>query len=449
MNMKKVIAGVFAGAVAISAVATTMASAKTVTQSPVDKTYNFVNKKYVVSWNGKLDGVVNTTNTNGNDATGTLKVIFSNTDPDFIDDNVKISDVKLTISGASAANTNVTIEKTADMTEDDNNFNVYTVKLYGTGVTAVSDGIPLSVFDAAYGTNPSSEKKVNVTLTYTIKDKTASYSTSQKAKTGKSVLISSDSNENSTLNITTTANFNATSGTKKDLADAIATSLNVTNGATQKATFTNVGEDGKKITANDLIDLDNLVADRKLGTSIINDVEGTKGAEVTFKFKAPAASNDENDNPTNIVVPGIDLSSVTSGKDFGIMVNDSNRLVQTGVLKDYAITFKWDDIVNQTGLYINSAGLIRNIKVKAAKDLVLESINVKVPGLTYDTLSAGESVADTTAAITSATAADTTAATEATTTAAASNPKTGNAPVALAVIPVAIAAAAIIAKKRG
>ena len=39
MNMKKTIAGIFAGAVAISAVATTMASAKTVSYAAIDKTF--------------------------------------------------------------------------------------------------------------------------------------------------------------------------------------------------------------------------------------------------------------------------------------------------------------------------------------------------------------------------------------------------------------------------
>jgi len=49
MNMKKAIAGVFAGAVAISAVATTMASAKTVSYAAIDQTFNLKASGYKAS----------------------------------------------------------------------------------------------------------------------------------------------------------------------------------------------------------------------------------------------------------------------------------------------------------------------------------------------------------------------------------------------------------------
>ncbi|MBQ5315459.1 MAG: hypothetical protein J6J52_05515, partial [Oscillospiraceae bacterium] len=93
-------------------------------------------------------------------------------------------------------------------------------------------------------------------------------------------------------------------------------------------------------------------------------------------------------------------------------------------------------------------------------ELRLASITVKIPELAEtndDTMvedfAAGESatvVEDTLPAATDAPAADAPAATDApATTDAAANPETGNSAAALLAIPAALAAAAIVAKKRG
>ena len=135
----------------------------------------------------------------------------------------------------------------------------------------------------------------------------------------------------------------------------------------------------------------------------------------------------------------------------------------------FAATFAWDDVMSKfqggsyTGL-VHTLGLkIDNSKLPHNKDgvidLELASITVKVPEMAEtddDTMvedivkdfAAGESatvVEDTLPA-----ASDAPAATDApATTDAAANPETGNSAAALLAIPAALAAAAIVAKKRG
>ncbi len=201
-----------------------------------------------------------------------------------------------------------------------------------------------------------------------------------------------------------------------------------------------------------------------------------KGATITFNFfekgikESDSTVTFEDDNNRF----NWDSSSVKSA--ISLRVNNSNVL--SVAMKDFdtekfAATFEWDDVMakfqggSYTGL-VNTLGFkIDNDKLPVLKDsdpeekitLELKSITIKVPEMaeTEDNtmvedivkdFAAGESatvVEDTLPA-----ASDAPAATDApATTDAAANPETGNSAAALLAIPAALAAAAIVAKKRG
>ena len=96
-----------------------------------------------------------------------------------------------------------------------------------------------------------------------------------------------------------------------------------------------------------------------------------------------------------------------------------------------------------TGLAAGT-GLDAAVRIASGKKFVIDSLVVDVPAKKLADLSAGEAAAETTVALETAAPAA-----AADTTAAAANPTTGNAPIALVAIPVAIIAAAVVAKKRG
>ena len=167
------------------------------------------------------------------------------------------------------------------------------------------------------------------------------------------------------------------------------------------------------------------------------------------------------------------MFSASAKSAISLRVNNQNAL--SVAMKDFdkdkfAATFEWDDVMAkfQGGSY---TGLVHTLGLKIDNeklpddadgktiDLELASITIKVPEMAEtddDTMvedivkdfAAGESatvVEDTLPA-----ASDAPAATDApATTDAAANPETGNSAAALLAIPAALAAAAIVAKKRG
>lgn len=169
-----------------------------------------------------------------------------------------------------------------------------------------------------------------------------------------------------------------------------------------------------------------------------------KGATLTFSlYTGTTAATEKTPDEIKRYDNVAPLSSSANAEDFCVAVNynASRNFYSKGVAKDGKIVINWDDVTK--GL---AAGTIWEmaIRIGSGKSFCVDSITVDVPAKTLADLSAGEAAEETTVAL------DTTAAPAAdATTAAAANPTTGNAPIALAVIPVAIIAAAVVAKKRG
>ncbi|MDN5378514.1 MAG: hypothetical protein PWQ76_769 [Clostridiales bacterium] len=537
MNMKKAIAGVFAGAVAISAVATTMASAKTVSYAAIDKTFELSGVKgYKASDYAKTttkflakDGLKEEKATSGVAADVT---ITASDNVNYVIELVNVagvttpvahyeSDTKIEINAADVkALTTTDIETALNKLK-----NVFTVSGLPAGVTdrttpaglangtvwnlttttttttvvnkidkdvSAADTLTLSfsqsianfkiTFDAAgtYGDVTLSEAKPNedttdaismsadskvitiqgitlpadsysVSMSYDVKAPDSSVfkykSEAQKANPNKTVTVSATATDVVTGTGTTTL-FEAMRG----LVDSFEASFEVKSADGSKYLEIVESNDGSYKSAASVLDWTSGVKDGVLknGEDVVDAVseaiEGRLKAQVIFNFDDPKWDDDD----TTYVTVWFDT------KDFGIL----KKTVKMDT-SNWTATVDWADIVKSATSGTSTLGDVSNkiedIRVAVDSEdengskIYLKSITVKGPAESTDVLSAGESVADTTAAITTAAteATTTAAATEATTTAAASNPKTGNAPVALAVIPVAIAAAAIIAKKRG
>jgi hypothetical protein len=423
--MKKAIAGVFAGAVAISAVATTMASAKTVSYPEVEKKFEFTKSGYVIgetkddesyTWNIASEPSAATTSGDAlvltfDKAVNDVRISFVSTSPAF--DSGDIEMVKGDADGYKWVLVNRTLPTT-----------ITSVKVKY-DVNSLSDKVYKYQSDAKEAADALNNVATN---TITITPSTSATTTVYGSLTATSALPI----------------VNDFSYSKKD--DAVV--LGEFNEGEKEWIFDNVGDavsnpEKAKIDGNFYTDF---VEDQidALSETVAGRTKGT----FTFQFDGI----DDWDNYDE------DLD-VTATIYFDI---DGYSTVYTTVDVDMAkqtATVDWAKLVSKIN-YVNAFDIsdkIDNIGFKlSSKDdyidgdtYTLSSITFKADAESYTSLSAGESVADTTAAITSATEATTAAATEDTTTAAASNPKTGNAPVALAVIPVAIAAAAIIAKKRG
>jgi len=171
-------------------------------------------------------------------------------------------------------------------------------------------------------------------------------------------------------------------------------------------------------------------------------VGDAKGATLTFGVYSATSTdsgrgNDKFSDDTNAPI----VSGATA-QDFSFAINtaSSAKFYSAANMKDNKITLSWDEIT--AGLAAGT-GLDAAVRIAAGKKFVIDSVSIDVPAKTLNDLSAGEAAEETTVAL------ETTAAPAADTTAAAANPTTGNAPIALAVIPVAIIAAAVVAKKRG
>ncbi|MBZ4671491.1 MAG: hypothetical protein JG769_1795 [Oscillospiraceae bacterium] len=531
MNMKKAIAGVFAGAVAISAVATTMASAKTVSYAAIDKTFELSGVKgYKASDYAKTttkflakDGLKEEKATSGVAADVT---ITASDNVNYVIELVNVagvttpvahyeSDTKIEINAADVTALTTTDIETAlnklknvfDVSGTPNglaNGTVWNLTTTTTTTTVVNkidkdvsaaDTLTLSfsqsianfkiTFDAAgtYGDVTLSEAKpdendndgilmsadskvitiqgitlpadsYSVSMSYDVKAPDSSVfkykSEAQKANPNKTVTVSATATDVVTGTGTTTL-FEAMRG----LVDSFEASFEVKSADGSKYLEIVESNDGSYKSAASVLDWTSGVKDGVLknGEDVVDAVseaiEGRLKAQVIFNFDDPKWDDDD----TTYVTVWFKTA------DFGIL----KKTVKMDT-SNWTATVDWADIVKSATSGTSTLGDVSNkiedIRVAVDSEdengskIYLKSITVKGPAESAEVLSAGESVSDTTAAITSATAATaattTAAATEATTTtAAASNPKTGNAPVALAVIPVAIAAAAIIAKKRG
>ena len=209
---------------------------------------------------------------------------------------------------------------------------------------------------------------------------------------------------------------------------------------------------------------------------IADTLKDAKGATIAFNFEKKDIDDSVSDKEFAAWVDRYDWNADGMKSAISLRINNSNVLSVDMMEFDkanFSAVYSWDEVMakfqvgSATGL-VNQMGLkINNDKLPAQKDdadkvieLRLASITVKIPELAEtndDTMvedfAAGESatvVEDTLPAATDAPAADAPAATDApATTDAAANPETGNSAAALLAIPAALAAAAIVAKKRG
>lgn len=179
--------------------------------------------------------------------------------------------------------------------------------------------------------------------------------------------------------------------------------------------------------------------------SLIGDA---KGATLTFNVYSTSATDEG--KGVNKFSGGTDapLASSASAEDFAFAVNtqSSNKFYQAKNMVDGKITLNWDDITQ--GL---AAGTIMNgaIRISAGQAFQIDSISLNVPPKTLADLTVGEGTTGSEESLggeaSSEAASSEAASSEAPAT---TSPATGNAPIALAAIPVALAAAVVVAKKR-
>ncbi len=206
-----------------------------------------------------------------------------------------------------------------------------------------------------------------------------------------------------------------------------------------------------------------------IGTEIANTLAANRGAKLVFYFEDKMEAEDDGLESGNSWSQDTGWSNGTT-EDFAIRVNGTKALTGIGVVDKDALTisFDWDTVLAKSNL-VNAVGQVGEIDFKANEEgfLYSEDYDDEEDVATYryqitkivvewpasdavaedmSDLAAGEAETTVEAALPGADAAATTVAAA---TDAAANPSTGNSAVALAVIPVAIAAAAFVAKKRG
>lgn len=215
----------------------------------------------------------------------------------------------------------------------------------------------------------------------------------------------------------------------------------------------------------------NTARNLEVASEIADVLKDAKGATIAFNFAKEDIDDSVSDKEFSQWVDRYDWQSDSMKSAISFRVNNSTVLSVDMMEFDktnFSAVYSWDEVIAKfqvgsvTGL-VNTMGLkIDNSKLPDKKDkdevidLRLESITVKIPEMAdtkddsmVEDFAAGESatvVEDTLPATT-----DAPAATDATTAATdgAANPETGNSAIALLAIPAALAAAAIVAKKRG
>ena len=272
-------------------------------------------------------------------------------------------------------------------------------------------------------------------------------------------------------------------------ADLKTTNVKKDASSTKVGVLLNIETDAKTDRSKTILirNLDGVINDHMNPTNNpLKDIEPTeeiadfltdaKGATIAFNFEKKDIDDSVSDKEFSAWVDRYDWNADGMKSAISLRINNSNVLSVDMMEFDkanFSAVYSWDEVMakfqvgSATGL-VNQMGLkINNDKLPAQKDdadkvieLRLASITVKIPELAEtndDTMvedfAAGESatvVEDTLPAATDAPAADAPAATDApATTDAAANPETGNSAAALLAIPAALAAAAIVAKKRG
>lgn len=181
-----------------------------------------------------------------------------------------------------------------------------------------------------------------------------------------------------------------------------------------------------------------------LTATIANYIGDAKNVKLVVNFKdmEPASTTEEGETAPDYS-QDLGFSSTTTTSDFGIMINNSAKLSTAVSLDKTAMTatFDWDKLLADAK--VNSAtGVVSSIQIKAANALVAtfgsdDAAKYVITGFTV--VKNAESVSVET---------DKPADTTKPSTDDKTNPSTGVAPVALAIIPVALAAAVVVAKRK-
>lgn len=239
--------------------------------------------------------------------------------------------------------------------------------------------------------------------------------------------------------------------------------------------------DADNAAADNTIEWSNLNADignhigkvTEVPQEIADFLKDAKDATLEFTFEKKEFDSASSDKTFEDASDRYDWASGDMEAALSLRINSSKVLSVDMAEFDkdsFTAIYNWDEVMakfqvgSTTGLINSMQFKINNEKLPEKDGKVIElrlaSITAKIPEMAEtedDTMvedfAAGESatvVEDTLPAATDAPAADAPAATDApATTDAAANPETGNSAAALLAIPAALAAAAIVAKKRG
>lgn len=428
MNMKKTLAGLMAGIVAISAMATVAVSAK-------------AQKAEEVTWSTKAKEVKN--------AETMVYVTIPATEWQ------KNATIQLLDAAAGAPRyeikeiTKITLRQTGNTSVIDEDVNVYY------NLHEDDNAIPVDTLKIL---TDAPDAAADIELAIKVEETTGA-----------------DVKKNSIK--TVSAGFATANG------DAVLSTTNVKKDADEtkkgallnKAGLQGITIDGDIAWVRDLdvtiTDHMNTARNLEVASEIADVLKDAKGATIAFNFAKEDIDDSVADKEFSQWVDRYDWQSDSMKSAISFRVNNSTVLSVDMMEFDktnFSAVYSWDEVIAKfqvgsvTGL-VNTMGLkIDNSKLPDKKDkdevidLRLESITVKIPEMAdtkddsmVEDFAAGESatvVEDTLPATTDAPAATdaTTAATE-----GAANPETGNSAIALLAIPAALAAAAIVAKKRG
>lgn len=435
MNMKKTLAGLVASIVAVSAMATLSASAVVDQKETKDEWDLMAIGGFKTTWATNYQ-----TAPTAKDAVPSVENLLTFGAGAGIDlEKATISDVVLTATGlSSVANaTNTIVQKVKLNDYRDTKNTTWGVKINNltSFFAPAADVLDLTAFTGS----------VTYQLTYNVSDNKLQ-NTKDDAKAAKNVAATA--NDSLKMNLTTAMT------TPTIPANPDVTTTTLFNGALTVAggiasldfpTYAKESSGGIKLGVNTATRLNDLTGIGNLESHMIDALAGTKGSTITFSFKPV----DKDDVGGMLGAGGIWVAD-PSANSFQMNLNGNKNFTKAATLVKTSgsivdVTFNWDDLIAANN-YVGLPGILQNISIKASEECVVTKVAYNVPAKTFEDPSKGEGVTETTAAITDAPVASETVAD---TTAPATNPATGNAPIALAVLPIAIVAAIVIAKKRG
>lgn len=172
-----------------------------------------------------------------------------------------------------------------------------------------------------------------------------------------------------------------------------------------------------------------------LTQKVAADIGANKGAKLVFTFK-DLGTDAATDPSAPSYTQSVSFAGSVSADDFAIMINGSNALKASAKLDGMTISYDIDTLLAAAKLD-SATAVVNSIMVKAQGDLVTATLDDGSARYVLASISIVTADADVPA--------DTTTPADTTDT---DNAKTGVAPVALALIPVALAAAVVVAKRK-